>query len=403
MNRIRMIGGLLPVPTAVFAALLPALVIAQENLLSNPNSLEAVIAEIVKPHLLGAQEVKTGSRPAEKKGADKKPPQAWAIVVGVVSQGGKHVFGFGRMSEKSNELPNEQSVFELGGVTKTFTALLLADLVVRDKLKLDDPVHTFLPESVVVPVRGEKQITLEHLATHTSALPPLPASVSFKVFFRSNPYQGYKVDDLYKTLARTELDADPGERYRYSNLAFGLLGHALSREANMEFEELVVKRICEPLGLRDTRVTLSAAQSKRLAPPHTVAGAPSSNWDVGVFAGSGGLRSTAQDMIGYLEANMGLKKTPLLPAMQLCHEARHKAARGGQSIGLGWNVQGLSQRTRLIYHGGGTGGYISMACIMETDSKPTLGLVVLTNAAEDGDVANDVALKLLGALHTNGN
>jgi CubicO group peptidase (beta-lactamase class C family) len=397
------------------ALLIPGLLLSSRaaadaaDLLGDREVLEQKVNEIVHPFL---QQVpaKSPDKPEKdvenQNGAQDKPEtaaqngRAWAIVVGIVSKQGRHVFGHGRVAADSPARPDGRTLFEIGSVTKTFTALLLADSAERGKLKLDDPVRLYLPDEVKMPKRGDKEITLEHLATHTSALPRIPLSMRFTAIFDTNPYKNFDADDLYKTLTRVSLARDPGEKYEYSNLAFGLLGHALSRQEGCSYEDLVVKRICEPLGLRDTRATLDEDQRRRFALPYTASGTKASRWEFDAIAGAGALRSTADDMLTYVEANMGLKKTELLPAMRRCHKTRHPTPSKTQSIGLGWHVEKWSGDSQLIFHGGGTGGYNCLVGFVEEDGEPTIGLVVLTNAAPaaSGMVGNDVAVKVLREL-----
>jgi CubicO group peptidase (beta-lactamase class C family) len=257
-----------------------------------------------------------------------------------------------------------------------------------------------LPDEVKMPKRGDKEITLEHLATHTSALPRIPLSIRFTAIFVTNPYRDYDTDDLYKTLSGLSLARDPGEKYEYSNLGFGVLGHALSRQAGCSYEELVAKRICKPLGLRDTCINLDDDRRKRFATPYTASATAASTWEFDSLAGAGALRSTADDMLTYIEANMGLNETELLPAMRRCHKVRQPTPNKIQSIGLAWHVEKRPHDAQLIFHGGGTGGYNCLVGFFEKGGKPAFGLVVLTNAgpAASGVVGNDVAVRLIDAL-----
>jgi CubicO group peptidase (beta-lactamase class C family) len=370
------------------------------NLFRDRGGLEKKIAEIVQPHLHSVPAVKTTEQ-ADQNGKDGAPRgRAWGIVVGVVTKDNRGVFGFGRMSADSDRRPDGKTLFEIGSITKTFTALLLSDLVERGKVTLDDPVRLHLPESVMMPKRGGKEITLFKLATHTSALPRIPSSIRWGSLVWDDPYKGYGAEDLYKSLARTELARDPGEQYEYSNLGFALLGHVVSRQAGVSYEELVIERICRPLQLSDTRIVLNDDHLKRFAPPYAANGTASSNWTFDVFAGAGALRSTADDMLKYVAANMGLEKTELLTALRRCHEARRPTSNKIQSICLSWHDEKMPKGARLVFHGGGTGGHTSLVGFVEEDGQPTLGLVVLCNAgaAGSGMVANDVAVKLLKAL-----
>src|SRR5262249_20556032 len=155
----------------------------------------------------------------------------------------------GRLAEDNDRHPDEDTIFEIGSITKVFTGLLLAEMVERGLVKLDDPIQKYLP----VPVPQE--ITLLHLATHTSGLPCDPPG--WKPRNNNNPFADYGTKELYAFLSSWRLEREIGTRYSYSNLGMGLLGHLLSLRVNMSFEDLVTRRICDPLGMDDTRIHLS--------------------------------------------------------------------------------------------------------------------------------------------------
>jgi len=158
------------------------------------------------------------------------------------------------------------TIFEVGSVTKVFTSLLLADMAQRGQVALTDPVAKYLPAGVKMPERNGRQISLEDLATHTSGLPRLPSNLSPKD--AANPYADYSVEQLYQFLSGYQLTRDIGPQYEYSNLGGGLLGHVLARRAGMDYEKVVRSRICEPLGMRSTSITLSDDMKTRFAVGH---------------------------------------------------------------------------------------------------------------------------------------
>ena len=115
------------------------------------------------------------------------------------------------------------------------------------------------------------------LATYTSGLPRMPSNFAPKDW--ANPYIDYAPERLYDYLSNHKLAHRPGQHYEYANLGFGLLGHILELRAGKSYEELVVSRICAPLGMDDTRITLSDSMRQRLARGHNAALAPVANWD----------------------------------------------------------------------------------------------------------------------------
>ncbi len=227
------------------------------------------------------------------------------LVVATIAGDERRVAGYGRCGQETDKQPDEKTMFEIGSITKVFTACLLADMAAAGEVNLTDPVQKFLPESVRVPVYDGQEITLQHLATHTSSLPRLPDNLDATVQDESNPYANYTIEDLYAFLSRCQLRRPIGSRVEYSNLGMGLLGHVLALKAGKSFEELIRTRIREPLGLNETTITLTPEQLERLAPGHTADGKPTSNWDAPTLAGAGALRSTGADMLAFLAACMG--------------------------------------------------------------------------------------------------
>jgi CubicO group peptidase (beta-lactamase class C family) len=313
---------------------------------------------------------------------DKK---AVGMVCGKVSSKGREVIGHGKLGHDRDQTPDGDTVFEIGSITKLFTAILLADMVERGELALDDPIAKFLPSSVGLPVRGDQEITLLHLATHTSGLARLPDNFAPKD--QSNPYVDYTVEHMYEFLSGYTLPRDIGAEYEYSNFGYGLLGHILTLQAGTAYETLVLSRICEPLGMTSTRVRRSPELKAHLATGHDRACRSVPNWDNPTLPGAGVLLSTANDLLIFLAANLGLVDSPLSAAIQNTHSPRDKA-RGDDEIGLAWLVSHKSE-TEIRWHNGGTGGYHSFAGF---DKERCLGVVVLSNAANDLD---DVGFHLL--------
>jgi len=312
--------------------------------------------------------------------------QSAGIVVGLVDEKGPRIIRYGKLIRGGDRTVDGNTIFEIGSATKVFTALLLADEVERGGMKLDDPVSKYLPPTVKVPARNGRPITLLDLATHTSGLPRMPDN--FTPRDANNPYADYTVAQMYAFLADYTLPRDIGATYEYSNLGAGLLGHALARKAGADYEALVRARICRPLGMTNTQVVLPPGLKERLATGHNAAGEPAANWDIPTLAGAGALRSTANDLLKFVAANLGLLKSDLWPAMQLTQAPRQAAGAPEMQIGLGWHILNKFG-TEIIWHNGGTGGYHAF---IGFDKKKRRGVVVLANSANSID---DIGFHLL--------
>ena len=148
------------------------------------------------------------------------------MVVGIVNSRERKVVAYGKTDLEGDTEVGANTVFEIGSVSKVFTGTLLADAVKRGELRLEDPVSRFLPESVTVPSKDGKEITLLDLATHRSGLPRMPTN--FKPADPQNPYADYTVANMYEFLSGYSLTRPVGEAFEYSNLGAGLLGHVLA-------------------------------------------------------------------------------------------------------------------------------------------------------------------------------
>jgi len=307
------------------------------------------------------------------------------IVVGIIDINGPRYYSYGKASLSRDQILDEHSVFEIGSITKVFTAIMLADMVSKNEVGLEDPIEKYLPDKVSVPSRNNVHITLAHLATHTSGLPRMPDN--FAPANPSNPFADYSVDLMYEFLSNHTLRHDVGVEYEYSNYGTGLLGHILALRSGTTYEELFKQRIADVICLDDTRITLTSDMEDRLAKGYSN-GIEVENWDLPALAGAGALRSTVRDMLRFIAANMGLEETPLYAEMQATHEPRVMNGPANMKVGLGWVIR-VSDERETIWHNGGTGGYRSFAGFVRGGGT---GVVVLTNSLTSVD---DIGFHLL--------
>ncbi|MFI8079719.1 serine hydrolase domain-containing protein [Kitasatospora sp. NPDC086009] len=262
----------------------------------------------------------------------------------VVIRGDERTVACRGHSDRSSERPvRADTRFALGSVTKTFTGLLLAEMAARGEVGYDDPIDRYLPAGAAPGYPRERPITLLHLATHTSGLPRLPVGLLPAMAPRwfTSPYATFGPAHLLGALPRTPVRGTPGAQVRYSNLGFGLLGLLLANAAGQRYEDLLEARVCGPLGLVDTscgpgREDAAGYRRGRRVPSFRLPALP----------GASALRSTADDMLRYLQAHLALDAVPL-PARAdasvlrtALGEVRHPRVdrrRGGARICLGWN------------------------------------------------------------------
>ena len=318
--------------------------------------------------------------------------QATGIVLGVIGPQGRKLYTYGTVAAGDPRPVDGNTVFDIGSVTKVFTALLLADMARRGEVALDDPAMKYLPaDAVHLPMRGGRQISLADLATHTSGLPLRPANLVSKD--PDNKYAGYSVDLLYQFLSSYTLPRDIGSQYEYSNVGYGLLGLALSHRAGRSYAELVRGRITAPLHLPDTRLDLSPSMKRRLATGYNADLQPVPHWDMGALESAGSLRSTANDLLSFTAAFLGEPPTALSPAMRAMLQTRRPGGMPpSDQIALAWNILDDNGH-EIAWKNGSVSGFRTF---IGFDAKARLGVVALANA-QTAAGADDIALHLLGA------
>jgi serine-type D-Ala-D-Ala carboxypeptidase/endopeptidase len=304
--------------------------------------------------------------------------QGVGIVIGIIEPHKRRVIAYGSLEKGDPRTLDGDTLFEIGSITKVFTALLAADMAQRDELRLDDPIAKYLPRNVKVPERQGRKITLIDLATHTSGLPRMPDN--FHPKDPNNPYADYGVDALYSFLSTYELRRDIGIKYVYSNLGFGLLGLGLAQRAGMDYEQLVVNRICDPLGMSSTRITLSDTLRERFAVGHSSDLVTVPHWDINTMPGAGALRSTANDLLTFLAAMLNYSKNPLGDAQKTTLMIIRPTDWPFWATGLGWDID-TSGGSKIISKGGDTAGF---STFIGYRPQTGVGVVVLANTEAPG-------------------
>ncbi|OCO98826.1 hypothetical protein BC374_13480 [Ensifer sp. LC13] len=318
-----------------------------------------------------------------------KQQQAIGIVVGVIDANGRRVIAHGHQAKDDWRPVDGRTVFEIGSVTKVFTALLLADAVQKGTVHLGTPVSTLLPSSVIMPEDQQTPITLGDLAMHMSGLPRLPTNLVPADM--SNPYADYDAAKLYAFLSSHKPVRRPGVEHEYSNLGTGLLGHALALKAGLSYEDLVISRITAPLGMKDTAITPRPDWAERRSKGHDAALEPVRDWDLDALQGAGALRSTVDDLLVFLEAAMGKTPSPLAPAFATLLATREPLGNGdNDQQALGWVISGKGDE-QFIWHNGGTGGYRSFVGYRPSTG---VGVVALSNTSTEVG-ADDIGRHLL--------
>jgi D-alanyl-D-alanine-carboxypeptidase/D-alanyl-D-alanine-endopeptidase len=334
-----------------------------------PPTFDAAMAPV---HADNLQSVLDHDLAAALKSGELAPATGAGVSIAVVDHGIQRFLNYG--------IAKPGSIYEIGSITKTFTGLILSQMVEQGKVKFDDPVRELLPPGTVQKPGGA-EITLLDLATQHSGLPRMPDN--FAPTDQSNPYADYHAANMYVFLAKHGVEKPDKTTFLYSNYGFGLLGQALSDCTGEHYPQLLKEEVLDPLGMRDTTITLSAEQESRFLPGHTADHHPAHAWELDAFAGAGAIRSTASDMLTYLEANLHPERVKptlastadktIASALARDHEL-HADSMGDQKIALAWLYDPSSEN---FWHNGATGGYSAYAFF---NPKGDYAAVVLLNA-----------------------
>lgn len=314
--------------------------------------------------------------------------------IGILDGEDRLTLSVGQFSKTDSSKADENTIFEIGSISKVFTGVLLADAIERGLVTADQPAGDLLPDGIKMPVspkKPEREITLLQLSTHVSGLPRMPSN--FGNANPKNPYVNYGSKEMFEFLDSHELSRKPGIAEEYSNLGVGLLGVLMSRKQDMDYPDLLKLRVTESLGMSDTSTSVTAAQMKRLAPPNDGACNPSSSWDFDAMAGAGSIRSTVSDMLKFAKANLAVPDGEVGKAIERAFTQQRKPKGiGSRPMGFGWMINPGSE-TR--WHNGQTGGYHS---IMFVNRKDNRAVVVLSNTAtgEIDKLGSEITAMLAG-------
>jgi len=304
-------------------------------------------------------------------------PTTSGLAIGLIANGKTNYYYYGETTQRNNVLPDKETLFEIGSITKTFTATLLARAVLQGTIKLADPILKYLPDSVA---QNENLagITFQNLATHTAGLPRLPSNLASDETL--DPYKDYDVNALFSYLKHYKQHQKPDSLYEYSNLGYGIIGELLAQQYHLSYSELIEKEICKPLGLVNTTEFPDSDKLQDFIPTYNKEGDLTPHWHFQALSGAGSLKSTVADLLKYAEANLNIQKTPLGNAIALTHKPSWLVSET-QDLGLAWHIN-IEDFQEIFWHNGSTLGSSSFLAFVPGKN---IAIVVLANAAQAVD------------------
>jgi CubicO group peptidase (beta-lactamase class C family) len=296
-------------------------------------------------------------------------------------------YNFGSLKKGVKQAPTNKTIYEIGSISKTFTGIMFAKAILDKKMNLNDPVKNYLGEDYKNLSYKGKNIELVHLANHSGRIHRIPFDLMSQPGYDMNdPYKNYSKEMVLAYMKKIMPDTFPGAKSEYSNLGMGLLGIIEEKVYDKNYEELITENICKPLLMNDTKITIPSVDTARFAKGHDADGKQVSYWDLGALLGAGGIRSTTEDMMKYLRANM--EETD--PAIKLSHQTTFKDDRN--NIGLAWHIVTTKKGNEMIWHNGRTGGFSSFCAFIKSKD---LAVVVLGNSSNPVDQVAIGILKFL--------
>ncbi len=311
-------------------------------------------------------------------------PKTVGLSIGIIKNGKMQSYHYGEMKKNENNLPNNNTLYEIGSISKTFTAFLLAQAIENKKTTLNTSINTYLRKNIPVLAYENKKITVENLANHSSGLPRLPEDLLTNTnTIPTNPYKNYTKNDLYNFLEKYKLQKSISKEYEYSNLGFGLLGTILEEINKKPYEEQILSQICKPLSMKNTKITLNDKDKNVFSQGYNEEGNAVSSWEFQSLAGAGAIRSNVEDMLKYINGYLTQPKN-MANAMKLTQKQTFEF--GQNRVGLGWHITKIKEND-VWQHAGGTGGFRSLAAFCPATKT---GVVVLSNMAEEVTIGFDI-------------
>ncbi|WP_207534322.1 serine hydrolase domain-containing protein [Desertivirga arenae] len=306
------------------------------------------------------------------------------LSIGILQNGEVFQYGYGEIIKGLKTIPDENTVFEIGSITKTFTATMLIELLNKLDISLDEPINNLLPSDISLLIKNGKKITVKQLLNHSSGLPRLPEGFE-KNSDPNDPYKNYDSLAVYQALKNVKLQSVPGEKFEYSNLGMAVAGLILERRSGKSYADYLNQNICIPLDMRRTKAENSYTEN--IARGYTEKGRETSYWKLNGYSGAGTIYSSTGDLLKYAKAFISPDNTSKPALFKKVKELTFSNAE--IKIASAWFLLTINGVECLV-HDGGTGGFRSFIYLAPSTNT---ALVVLANNGTDdaARVANRLA------------
>lgn len=288
----------------------------------------------------------------------------------------------------TSTLPTDTTYYEIGSLTKTFTAWLIAKAIEENKLSLNEDIRNYLPfskDSLKNLRFKDYNITIKNLITHTSGIPRIPSDLSKqKKFDINNPYKNYTYNQLFNYLKTLDFTNDTSAAFNYSNTGYALLGIILENIYKDSLQNILNKNLLNAYQLNHTKLKLSI--NEKLIQGFNSSEQPAMPWDMDVYKSAGAIKSNLNDLIKYIQ--MHLNNTSVFATTHHILYQDHI-----NTMGYAWFITSIKNKN-VYWHNGATFGYYSFVGF-SLDKK--IAVVILSNS---GKINDFIGVQLLRYLLT---
>lgn len=303
------------------------------------------------------------------------------ILIGTSINGKHHFFNAGMADKSNNQVFTPETQFEIGSISKTFTAYILESVLKKKKISASSLILQFLPDSLNNNIHLST-IRFIDLLNHTSGLPRLPDNMGSADNFMQ-PYAGYKKEDLYTYLKKAKTNSTG--TVNYSNLAAGLAGVLAENISGESYEALLNKYITKPFHLKHTGIQASIKRPKAKG---YFDKQEAVYWDMNSMVAAGGIKSDAKDILKYLDFIINHQTSTIIQSvLQKTAEVNKEVA-----IAKGWHTLEKNEKTLLYWHNGGTYGF-STFCAFNPSNKNSI--IVVINAFNKNTIADKLGIDIM--------
>lgn len=328
--------------------------------------------------------------------------KAAALVIGIKDNDTEKLFFFGETTKGNHQKPDSNSIFEIGSISESFTCIVYADLNLKGIIKGDDKLQKYFPVEIPVPVYQEivckpvpppetpydehgyshltftplvcfpdpaskpQEIMLCDLAIHTTGLPEFPHNFYTS---KSGYASAFSKDDLYSFIKKFRFTEPIGYDYNYSPLGIGILAHALTVRTRSSFDDLVKESFGDSLQMNHTWLQVAKDTTMKIITGYNKSNLPVAATGYTILSAAYGYKSSAADMLKFLSANISQKKNHITGILDYTHNGRIKlTSKAGKEseIALGWKIDDLNYKYRMVWQEGATHGFASFIGFVET-------------------------------------